>query len=68
MILLCKNCFYLSFLAKRSITHVNTKFRPAKPLYAIRKSNMFDSHYTILYAPIRAYRNFSNSVHLCDPV
>ena len=68
MLLLCRNCFSLSFLAKRSKTRVNTKFRPAKPLYAIRKSNMFDSHYTILYAPIRAYSNFSNSVLLCDPV
>ena len=64
MLLLCENCF----LEKRSKSH-NTKFRPAKPLYAIRKSNMFDSHYTIhMYAPIRAYTSFSNSVLLCDPV
>ena len=42
-----KIAFNLVFLAKRSKTRVNTKFRPAKPLYAIRKSNMFDSHYTI---------------------
>ena len=37
-------------------------------LHAIRKSNMYDSHYTILYTPIRAYTTFSNSALLCDPV
>ena len=71
MTLLCQNYFFflfLSFLANYSITCVNEKFRPAKPLQAIRKSNMFDSHYTILHAPIRAYTTCSNSVHLllCD--
>ena len=53
LLLLIVDCVKLSFLAKRSITRVNSKFRPAKPLYAIRKSNMFDSHYilkTIKYA------------------
>ena len=37
-------------------------------VYAARKSNKFDSHYTILYAVIRSYTASSNSAHLCDPV
>ena len=61
-----KRCFNL--VKTLPIIPVNKKIRPAKSLYVIRKSNMFDSHYTILNAPIHAYTNFSNSVLLCDLV
>ena len=39
-------------------------------LHAERKSNMYDTHFAILQAAIRAYTTFSNSALLleCDPV
>ena len=71
MTLLCKNHFDLPFYCKTFYSLCNIKILASKTschtLYAIRKSNMYDSHYTILYythlyAPIRIYRIVSSYV------
>ena len=42
-------------------TEILTSIISCETVHGERKSNMYDSHFAILNAPIRAYTTFSNS-------
>ena len=68
MTISCKNRFNLPFYSKTLYSLCKIKIQTSKTschtLHAIRKSNMYDPHYTILYythlyAPIQTFRKVS---------
>ena len=64
---------YLTYLLIKTLNNlctieIQSSRTSCHTLYAERKSNMYDSHFALLHAPIRAYTTFSNSALLCDPV